>query len=135
MAQSFYFEDELETDLAAQGFALLTLLDDNEDRQHCVIGWALVWTIPIDALCADTAHGARTADNLHGSVGGNRGGRADDPIFGTSGCSIQSTESAAHGAHGHGYPTLINELFAEGNEDVATIRQIALTIAPNVPNT
>jgi DNA helicase II / ATP-dependent DNA helicase PcrA len=29
-------------------------------------------------------------------------------------------------------PTLINELFPEGNEDVATIRQIALTIAPNV---
>jgi DNA helicase-2/ATP-dependent DNA helicase PcrA len=133
VAQSFYFEDELETDLAAQGFALLTLLNNNEDRP------ALRYWLGADMDNCRSTRYARIRTHCENSGQSPREALAAI-VAGTLTISYSTPLVARFNLLNQrltalmamDIPTLIDELFPEGNEDVATIRHIALTIAPNV---
>lgn len=132
-AQSFYFEDELKADLAARGFALLTLLTDQEDRP------ALRYWLGADvndcrsrpyarlrARCEQTGQSPRAV--LSAMAGGNFAIPYCAPLVDRFNLLNQRLAALMV----MDVPQLIDELFPAGNEDVATIRQIALTIAGNV---
>jgi DNA helicase-2/ATP-dependent DNA helicase PcrA len=132
-AQSFYFEDELETDLAAQGFALLTLLVNNEDRP------ALRYWLGADMdNCRSTryarirAHCENSGQSPREALAAIVAGTLTIPYSAPLVARFDLLNQRLTALIVMDIPTLINELFTDGNEDVATIRQIALTIAPNV---
>jgi DNA helicase-2/ATP-dependent DNA helicase PcrA len=136
VAQSFYFEDELETDLAAQGFALLTLLVDPEDRP------ALRYWLGADANDCRSRPYARlrvrceqTGQSPHATLTLMAAGNLTVPYCQPLVDRFNLLNQRLATLMVMDVPQLIEELFPAGNEDVATIRQIALTIAAAViPN-
>ncbi len=134
-AQSFYFEDALDTQLAADGFSLLTMLVDPEDRpalrywlgsdaqdcrsrpysrlrQYCEQNGQSPRMV-LDALAAGTLRLAYTGPLV------NRFTELQQRLAVLLPMDV---------------PQLIDSLFADGNPDLALIRQIALLVAPNVAN-
>lgn len=132
-AQSFYFEDALNTDLAAESFSLLTLLVDPEDRpalrywlgenrQDCR-------RLPYARLrehCEQTAESPRTA--LEALVSGNL------QLPHTQSLTVRYTHLKHRIAAlmPLSLTELVDTLFSESSGDVASVRQAALLIAPSV---
>jgi superfamily I DNA/RNA helicase len=132
-AQSFYFEDSLQSRAAAEGFSLLTLLVDPEDRpalrywlgaeqQDCRrLPYARLRNYceqngvspraALQALANNTLHLPYTA-----------------PLV-TRFVQLQQRLAALMPMD---VATLVDSLFPDGNADTAAVRQIALLIAPNV---
>jgi len=136
IAQSFYFEDALASDLAAEGFALLTLLIDPEDRpalrywlgehvQDC--RWRPY--LRLRTHCEQSGQSPRAAmqDVVNGAL--------KLPHTQTLAARFNELQNRLAAIMVLDVPTLIDTLFPAGNEEVASIRQIALLVAPNVVNT
>jgi ATP-dependent exoDNAse (exonuclease V) beta subunit len=132
-AQSFYFEDALSTSVAAEGFSLLTLLVDPEDRpalrywlgenrpdcrrlpytrlrQYCEQN-GVAPRVALDALAAGTLSLAHTA---------------------VLAARYQLLQQRLPALATLSIPQLVDVLFPDGNADTAAVRQAALLIAPNV---
>lgn len=132
-AQSFYFEDALKTDIAADGFALLTLLVDVDDRtalrywmsehkqdcrkrpyrrlrEHCEQSGQTPRQL-LQCLEAGTITINHTASMIP------RFNELNNRLAALSTLDI---------------PTLIDTLFPSGNPDTVAIRQTALLVAPTV---
>jgi DNA helicase-2/ATP-dependent DNA helicase PcrA len=132
-AQSFYFEDELESGPAAQGFALLTLLVDPEDRT------ALRYWLAVDsancrsapyarlaAPCAPTGQSPRTALTMMVA------GQLTLPYCAPLVARFNLLNQRLAAVMMMDIQQLIDGLFPGGNDDVTGVRQLALGIAPNV---
>ena len=135
-AQSFYFEDALATDLAAAGFALLTLLLDPEDRpslrhwlgehvQDC--RWRPY--ARLRAHCEQSGQSPKAA--LESIVAGALKLRFTASIIERFKILNQRLTALMT----LDIPELIDTLFPDDDGNVAAIRQIALLVAPNVTNT
>ncbi len=134
-AQSFYFEDALRTDAAAEGFSLLSLLVDPEDRT------ALRYWLGarqqdcrrrpyarLRAYCEQQGQSPRAV--LQALVAGN----LQLPRTQTLVARHRELEQLLAGLMPLDIHQLVDALFPDGNADVATVRQAALLIVPNVQN-
>lgn len=132
-AQSFYFEDALSTDLAAESFSLLTLLVDLEDRP------ALRYWLGADQQDCRRRPYARL--RLHCEQTGQSPGTALEALA-NGNLQLAYTQSLTAryaqlrqrlaGLIPLNVPQLVDALFPDGNADVASVRQAALLVAPNV---
>jgi superfamily I DNA/RNA helicase len=133
IAQSFYFEDALRTRAAAEGFSLLTMLVDPEDRP------ALRYWLGADQQdcrrlpyvrlrnhCEQSGVSPRAA--LQAIANGTLHLRYTGPLVARY-AQLQQRLTALMPMD---IGAVIDSLFPDGNADVATARQIALLIAPNV---
>lgn len=132
-AQSFYFEDALSTESAAEGFALLTLLVNPDDRPALRYwlgaGQQDCRRRPYARLrihCEQTGDIPRTA--LQALSAGNLQLHYTQSLV-TRYVQLQQRLAALMPLT---VPQLIDTLFPDGNPDVAVARQAALLIAPNV---
>lgn len=132
-AQSFYFEDALNSERAAESFSLLTLLVDREDRP------ALRYWLGADAQ--DRRRKPYGRLRRHCEMAGQSPRLVLEQLLrGTlqlpytaplvTRFDLLQQRLATLGAMD--ISQLIDELFPNGDDDVATVRQIALLIAPNV---
>ena len=133
VAESFYFEDALKSDLAAEGFTLLTLLVDRNDRP------GLRHSLGVDAddcrrrpygrLRAHCeANGISPREALEQILAGNLRLPYTAPLVQRFSLLQQRLAALA----GLNILELVDDLFPDGNDGVATVRQAALLIAPNV---
>jgi len=132
-AQSFYFEDALSTSIAAEGFSLLTLLVDPEDRP--ALRYWLGENRPdcrrlpyarLRQYCEQNGVSPRTAlDSLASSV-------LNLPHTASLVARYQVLRQRLTVLSTMGIPQLVDALFPDGNPDAATVRQAALLIAPNI---
>jgi superfamily I DNA/RNA helicase len=133
IAQSFYFEDALKSDRAAESFTLLTLLVDREDRP------ALRHWLGADAADCRRRPYARLRAHCE-----NAGVSPREALEQMSRGALRLPHTAPLIARfdllqqrlaalvGLNVADLIDELFSDGDDDVATVRQAAHLIAPNV---
>jgi DNA helicase-2/ATP-dependent DNA helicase PcrA len=132
-AQSFYFEDALNSDLAAEGFSLLTLLVNPDDRP------ALRYWLGagqqdcrrrpyarLRAHCEQTGQSPRNA--LEALANGQLQLAYTQPLT-VRYAGLQQRLSSLAPLQ---LPQLIDDLFPNGNQDVASVRQAALLVMPNV---
>jgi DNA helicase-2/ATP-dependent DNA helicase PcrA len=132
-AQSFYFEDALQTRTAAEGFSLLTLLVDPEDRpalrywlgaeqQDCRrLPYARVRNYcEQSGLSPRAALQALTANTLQ------------LPYTAPLVARFAQLEQRLADLMPMDIPALVDSLFPDGNPDTASVRQVALLIVPNV---
>ena len=136
IAQSFYFEDALATALAADGFALLSLLVDPEDRpalRHLLGENAQDCRCKpyarLRAHCENSGQSPRTASQQLAA------GTLKLPYTGGLVNRFNELTQRLVALMVLDIPHLIDALFPDGTPDVASIRQIALLVAPNVQNT
>jgi DNA helicase II / ATP-dependent DNA helicase PcrA len=132
MAQSFYFEDALKPDRAAEGFTLLTLLVDRDDRP------ALRHWLGADA--PDCRRKPYTRLRAHCEATGLSPREALEQMS-TGGLRLPYTaplvarfdllQQRLATLPGLTIQQLIDDLFPDGNEEVASVRQAALLMAPN----
>lgn len=132
-AQSFYFEDALSTAVAAEGFSLLTLLVDPDDRPALRYWLGENRTdcrrLPYARLrqhCQQNAMAPRAA--LDAIIAGN----LNLPYTGALVARYQQLQQRLAALMPIGIPDLVDALFPAGNPDAAAVRQAALLIAPNV---
>jgi len=132
-AQSFYFEDALSTELAAESFALLTLLVDPEDRPALRYwlggGQQDCRRRPYARLrehCEQTGQSPRAALELL------RIGTLQLPYTQSLVARYNQLQQRVATLMPLDIPQLVDALFLDGNADVASVRQVALLIAPNV---
>lgn len=132
-AQSFYFEDALSNPLAAERFSLVTLLVDPDDRpalrywlgenrQDCR-------RLPYARLrqyCEQNGMSPRAALELMAA------GTLTLPYSAALTTRFQVLQQRLAVLGPMTMPQLIDALFPDGNAEVATVRQAALLIAPNV---
>jgi DNA helicase II / ATP-dependent DNA helicase PcrA len=132
-AQSFYFEDALQTRAAAEGFSLLTLLVDSEDRpalrywlgaeqQDCR-------RLPYARLrnhCEQSGLSPRAA--LQALANNTLQLPYTAPLIGR----FAQLEQRLAALMPMDIPELVDSLFPDNNQDTAAVRQVALLIAPNV---
>jgi DNA helicase-2/ATP-dependent DNA helicase PcrA len=135
-AQSFYFEDALKTELAADGFALLTMLDDPDDAASLRY-W--LGEHKQDCRCAPYKHlrdhcehsgqspKAALQDIANGTLKINYSGSL---VARFNELNQRVTDLAALDI-----PGLIDALFPDGNPETASIRQTALLVAPTLATT
>jgi len=132
-AQSFYFEDALDSVLAAEGFSLLTLLTNPEDRP------ALRYWLGAGAQDCRTNPYARIRQ--HCSLSGQSpratlqalsAGTLTLPYTGSLVARFQVLEQRIAALMPLGVADLIDTLFPDANPEVASVRQAALLIIPNV---
>lgn len=130
-AQSFYFEDALDTALAAEGFSLLTLLANPEDRpalRHWLgAGAQDCRSNPYARLrqhCSQSSLSPRAA--LQALVAGTLA----LPYTGSLVVRFQALEQRLATLMPLGVADLVDTLFPDGNPDVASVRQAALLIVP-----
>ncbi len=132
-AQSFYFEDALQTRAAAEAFSLLTMLVDPEDRpalrywmgaeqQDC-------HRLPYARL---RNHCERTGLSPRAALQSLANGTLHLPYTGALIIRYAELEQRLAVLMTMDIAALIDSLFPDGNADVATVRQLALLIAPNV---
>jgi superfamily I DNA/RNA helicase len=132
-AQSFYFEDALSTELAAEGFALLTLLVNAEDRP------ALRYWLGagqqdcrrrpyarLRAHCEQTGQSPRVV--LQALAAGNLQLTYTQSLV----ARYTELEQRLAALAPLDIPHLVDALFPDGNADVAAVRQAALLIVPTV---
>jgi DNA helicase-2/ATP-dependent DNA helicase PcrA len=132
-AQSFYFEDALSTDAAADGFALLTLLVDPEDRP------ALRYWLGEHAQDCRLRPYARLGAHC-GNSGQSPRAALQDMAAGT--LTLPHTASLVarfniltqrlNALIVLDPAALIDALFPDGNAEVTSVRQVALLTLPNV---
>jgi DNA helicase-2/ATP-dependent DNA helicase PcrA len=134
-AQSFYFEDALSSGTAAEGFALLTLLVDPEDRpalryllgagqQDCRSGpYAR-----LRAYCEKAGLTPKAALQLLVSGG------IKIPHTKTLVTRYSEIEQRLAALRPLNMAQLVDELFPDANVGVSAVRQAALLILPNVEN-
>jgi superfamily I DNA/RNA helicase len=132
-AQSFYFEDALSTSLAAEGFSLLTLLVDPDDRP-ALRYWLSenrpdCRRLPYARLrqhCEQNGIAPRVA--LDAMATGN----LNLPYTGALVARYQQLQQRLAALMPLGIPALVDAVFPDPNADVAVVRQAALLIAPTV---
>ncbi len=132
-ARSFYFEDALQTRAAAEGFSLLTLLVDPEDRP------ALRYWLGAEQQDCRRLPYARLRNHCE-QTGLSPRAALQALAIGTLQLPYTNALVARHTLLEQGLPAmmtmdigaLIDYLFPDGNPDTEAIRQIALLIAPNV---
>jgi len=132
-AQSFYFEDALSTSVAAEGFSLLTLLVDSEDRP-ALRYWLSenrpdCRRLPYARLrqhCAQNGIAPRVG--LDAMVAGN----LNLPYTGALVTRYQQLQQRLAALMPLDIPALVDALFPAGNAEAAAVRQAALLIVPNV---
>jgi DNA helicase-2/ATP-dependent DNA helicase PcrA len=132
-AQSFYFEDALKADLASDGFALLTLLLDPEDRPSL-----RYWLGEHVQDCRHKPY-KRLREHCEQSGQSPRAALQDLaartlklPHTGSLVARFNDLNTRLTPLMAQNVPTLIDTLFPDGNPDSASIRQAALQLAPNV---
>lgn len=132
-AQSFYFEDALSTSIAAEGFSLLTLLVDPEDRP--ALRYWLGENRPdcrrhpyarLRQQCEKNGMSPRTA--LEALAGGS----LNLPYTADLVARYQYLQQRLANLAAGGVPQLIDALFPDGNPDAADVRQAALLVASSV---
>ena len=132
-AQSFYFEDALSTSIAAEGFSLLTLLVDPEDRP--ALRYWIGENRPdsrhrtyarLRQYCEQSGMSPRTA--LEALAGGS----LNLPYSADLVARYQSLQQRLTTLAATGLPQLIDTLFPDGNPDSAAVRQAALLAALSV---
>jgi DNA helicase-2/ATP-dependent DNA helicase PcrA len=132
-AQSFYFEDALSTAIAAEGFSLLTLLVDPEDRP--ALRYWLGENRPdcrrhpytrLRQCCEQNGMSPRTALEMLA------GGSLNLPYTADLVARYQNLQQRLTTLAAAGVPDLIDALFPDGNPDAADVRQAALVVAPSV---
>jgi DNA helicase-2/ATP-dependent DNA helicase PcrA len=135
-AQSFYFEDALKTDPAADGFALLTLLIDPDDRPSL-----RYW---LGEHAQDCRHRPYRRLREHCEQSGKSprealqeiaAGTLNIPHTGSLVARFGELNQRLTALMTLDIAALIDTLFPDGNEDTASIRQTALLVAPNVTTT
>ncbi|MBZ5529791.1 MAG: ATP-dependent helicase [Acidobacteriia bacterium] len=134
-AQSFYFEDALTTDIAADGFALLTQLVDPEDRpslrywlgEHAQDCKRLPYA-RLRAHCEQSGQSPRAALQDMGS------GALTIPHTATLVTRFNALTLKLTALMALDLAALIDTLFPDGNADVISVRQGALLSLPNVAN-
>jgi superfamily I DNA/RNA helicase len=135
-AQSFYFEDALSTEYAAQSFALLTLLVDADDgpalRYLLGAGQQDCRRRPYARL---RSHCEQSGQSLRVALAALTAGQLNVPY--TQSLSAQYTQitNQLTGLMPLTVTALIDALFPDGNADVAQVRQAALLVAPTVQTT
>jgi DNA helicase-2/ATP-dependent DNA helicase PcrA len=135
-AQSFYFEDALKTELAADGFALLTMLVDPDDaaslrywlaehKQDCRYA-------PYRRLHDHCEHSGQSPKaTLQDIAGGTRKINYTGSLVARfNELNQRLTDLAALDI-----PGLIDALFPDGTPETASIRQTALLVAPTLATT
>jgi DNA helicase II / ATP-dependent DNA helicase PcrA len=133
IAESFYFEDALKSDSGAEGFTVLCLLVNQDDRpglRHWLGADANdCRRKPYARLRAHCeANGISPRQALEQMVAGNLRLSYTVPLVRRFTLLQQRLATLV----GVNIPQLIDDLFPDGNNDVATVRQAALLIAPNV---
>src|SRR5262249_13906066 len=132
-AQSFYFEDALSTPLAAEGFSLLTLLVDPDDRP--ALRYWLGENRPdcrrlpyarLRQYCEQNATAPRQA--LEAMVAGN----LQLPYTAALVARYQQLQQRLAALMPLDIPDLVDALFPNGNPETGAVRQAALVIVPNV---
>ena len=132
-AQSFYFEDALSTETAAEGFALLTLLINVEDRPAL-----RYWLGASHQDCRRRpyarlrAHCEQTGESPRAVLQALAAGTLQLPYTQSLGARYTELEQRLAALMPLDIPQLVDTLFPDGNTDVAAVRQAALLIAPNV---
>jgi DNA helicase II / ATP-dependent DNA helicase PcrA len=132
-AQSFYFEDALKTDIAADGFALLTLVVDPEDRpslrywlsEHKQDGRRR----PYQRLREHCEHSGQSPRATLQNIAG---GTLNIPHAGSLVARFDELNQRLTALMALDMPALIDALFPDGNPETASIRKAALLIAPAV---
>jgi superfamily I DNA/RNA helicase len=133
-AQSFYFEDALSTVAAAEGFALLTLLVDREDRPalRCLLGEGRpdCRSAPYARLrtfCEQVGQSPRFV--LQAASGGTiQLGAHTQPLI----ARFNQLEQRLAALANMTTQQVVDNLFPAGVNEVATVRQAALIVSPNV---
>jgi DNA helicase-2/ATP-dependent DNA helicase PcrA len=132
-AQSFYFEDALDTVLAAEGFSLVTLLANPEDRpalRHWLgAGAQDCRTNPYDRL---RQHCTQSGQSPRATLQALSAGTLRLPRTAPLVARFRILEQRLAVLMPLGVPDLVNALFPDNNPDVASARQAALLIVPNV---
>jgi superfamily I DNA/RNA helicase len=135
-AQSFYFEDALKTDPAADGFALLTLLIDPDDRPSL-----RYWLGEHAQDCRHRPY-RRLREHCEQSGKSPRAvlqeiavGTLNIPHTGSLVTRFNDLNQRLTALVALDIPALIDTLFPGGNAETASIRQTALLVAPNVATT
>ena len=133
IAESFYFEDALKSELAAEGFTLLALLANQDDRpglRHWLGADADDCRrrpyARLRAHCEGNGISPRRA--LEQMIAGNLRLPYTAPLVQRFGL-LQQRLAALTGLN---IPQLIDGPFPDGDDALATVRQAALLIAPNV---
>ncbi len=131
-AQSFYFEDALKPRDAAEGFSLLTLLLDRDDRA------ALRYWLGADAPDCRRRPYSRLRQHCNQSGQSPRAalqalaaGTLNIPYTGPLAARFNELEQRLAALPGLDTAHLIDALFPDGNQNVAPVRQAALIVAPN----
>lgn len=132
-AQSFYFEDALQTRAAAEGFTLLTLLVDPEDRP------ALRHWLGADKqdcrrhpYARLRAYGEQNSVSPRAALQALNNNAIQIPYTGPLVARFNELEQRLASLMPMDIPALADSLFPNGNADTASVRQIASLIAPNV---
>jgi DNA helicase-2/ATP-dependent DNA helicase PcrA len=132
-AQSFYFEDALKMESAAEGFCLLTLLVNLEDRA------ALRYWLSAnaqDCRCRPyarlRAHCEQTGQSPTAALRALAAGSFQLPYCGSLASRFTQLENRLAALRLLDIPELVDGFFPDGNQDVAPIRQLALVVAPDV---
>ena len=132
-AQSFYFEDALQTRAAAEGFSLLTLLVNADDRPAL-----RYWLGAEQQDCRRLPyarlrhHCEQTALSPGAALRALAAGNLKLPHTRLLVTRYILLEQRLSGLASMGIGALVNSIFPDGDPDMAAIRQIALLIAPNV---
>ncbi len=135
-AQSFYFEDALNSELAADGFALLTMLVDPDDapslrywlgehKQDCRCA-------PYLRLRDYCEHSGRLPKLALQDIAS---GTLNIPYTGSMVPRFTELNQRLKALAGLDIPGLVDALFPDGNSETASIRQTALIVAPTVTTT
>ena len=133
MAQSFYFEDALSAEIAAEGFSLLTMLVEPEDRP------ALRYWLGENRSDARRLTYARLRQHCSQNNISPRmalealaAGTLTLPHTATLVTRFQQLQQRLAALMPLGIPELIDALFPNGNAGALAVRQAALLIVPNV---
>ena len=132
-AQSFYFEDALKSDAAAEGFALLTLLVSQDDRP------ALRYWLGADTPDCRRRPYARLRSHCEASGLSPRqaleqmsAGALQVPYTTPLVARFNRLQQRLGALQGLDIQQLVDALFPDGNDEVATVRQAGLLVIPNV---
>lgn len=134
-AQSFYFEDALNTDTAAAGFALLTLLVDPDDRPSL-----RYWLGEHAQDCRYRTyqrlreHCEQTGLSPRAALQNMLAGTLRIAHTGSLVARFAELNQRLNALTTLDIPALIDALFPDGNAECASIRQTALLVAANGSN-
>ena len=135
-AQSFYFEDALKTELASDGFALLTMLVDPEDAPSLRF-----WLGEHKQDCRSTPykrlreHCEHSGQSPKAALQAIVDGTLKIPYTGSLIPRFNELNARLAALAPMDILALIDALFPDGNPEAASLRQTALVVAPTVATT